>query len=117
MDFLVVVAFLFRITPHTSSRTQHKHGNAEPMQMKMRLTRSRRVSACCAALVGCMGDGDDGDEVRDGGRECLANMDSELGGGALGGGRLGGSTDDSGGWEGGDEGDGGAVAGGDGEGG
>ena len=73
--------------------------------------------ACCAAAVGCMGDGDDGDEVRDGGREGLANVNSELGGGSLGGARLGGGTDDSGGREGGDEGDGGAVGGGEGEGG
>ena len=92
------MAFLFRITPHISSRTQHKHGNAEPTQMRMRVSRSRRVLACCAAAVGCMGDGDDGDEVRDGGREGLASMNSELGGGPLGGGRLGGGTDDSGGW-------------------
>jgi hypothetical protein len=73
--------------------------------------------ACCAAAVGCMGDGDDGDEVRDGGREGLANVNSELGGRSLGGARLGGGTDDSGGREGGDEGDGGAVGGGEGEGG
>jgi hypothetical protein len=101
LDFFVVVARLFRILPHIS-RTQQKHGNAEPTQIKIRVTPSRRVLACCVDFV--KGDGDEG---RDGGRECLANMKAELGGGALGGGRLGGGTDDSGGGEGGGEGDGG----------